>query len=206
MKKAVDVVLVLCAIIVTGLSVWRALPSDSLTSVKVRDKAAVEETPRYHGKLSAKYRVVVFTDYECPACKRFDREADSLVQANGDSVLVVFRHFPVESSHPRALPAAKVAECAAAQGRFTEVHHALFRLDLAKSDDWQGELLESIPAIDRRRLEACLSGPETLRRIQVDQALGQRLGLTGTPSVIIRNKLYTGGMPRAQVEALLFAR
>ena len=62
--------------------------------------------------------MIVYGDYECPYCAAFEARL-------GDYE-VCFRHFPVKSAHPRALAAACAAEAAALQGRFWEMHDALF--------------------------------------------------------------------------------
>src|ERR687896_1923141 len=64
--------------------------------------------------------VVVYGDYECPFCAALELRLRDL------PVRVAFRHFPVRGSHPRAFPAACAAEAAGRQGRFWEMHDALF--------------------------------------------------------------------------------
>ncbi len=49
-----------------------------------------------------------------------------LLQRYPNKVCFVFRHFPLEASHPHALDAAQAAECAGAQGKFWEMHKLLF--------------------------------------------------------------------------------
>ena len=63
------------------------------------------------GTLSAPI-VIVYVDFECPYCAAQEQRLRAL------AIEVVFRHFPVRSSHPRAWPAAGAAEAAGLQGRF----------------------------------------------------------------------------------------
>ncbi len=72
--------------------------------------------------------VIVYADFECPFCAVLHGRLERL------PVQVVFRHFPVRSSHPRAWPAACAAEAAGAQGRFWEMHDRLFA-DQARLED-----------------------------------------------------------------------
>ena len=62
--------------------------------------------------------MIVYGDYECPFCAAFEARLSDFE--------VCFRHFPVKSAHPRAHAAACAAEAAALQGRFWEMHDALF--------------------------------------------------------------------------------
>src|SRR3954469_1289090 len=64
--------------------------------------------------------VIVYGDYECPFCAAAELRLREL------EARVVFRHFPVRTSHPRAYPAAHAAEAAAEQGAFWAMHDALF--------------------------------------------------------------------------------
>ena len=64
--------------------------------------------------------VVEYADFECPFCASLE------VRLKEGPLRVAFRHFPVKSSHPRAWAAACAAEAAALQGRFWEMHDALF--------------------------------------------------------------------------------
>ena len=70
--------------------------------------------------------VVEYGDFECPTCKQAVPAVDMLLQRYPNKVCFVFRHFPLEASHPHALAAAQAAECAGAQGKFWEMHKLLF--------------------------------------------------------------------------------
>ena len=71
---------------------------------------------------------IVYADFECPYCAALELRLREL------PLTVVFRHFPVRSSHPRAWPAACAAEAAGRQGRFWEMHDLLFG-DQARLED-----------------------------------------------------------------------
>ena len=65
--------------------------------------------------------MIVYADFECPYCAALHARL-----GERPAVRRVFRHFPVPSKHPRARAAAEAAEAAALQGRFWEMHDALF--------------------------------------------------------------------------------
>ncbi len=77
---------------------------------------------------SSEPRLVVYADYECPYCGALQQR----LVAGGQRW--VFRHFPVRSKHPRAWAAACAAEAAGLQGRFAEMHAALYA-DQARLED-----------------------------------------------------------------------
>ena len=119
--------------------------------------------------------VIVYADFECPFCAMLhQRLSDARVR-------VVFRHFPVRSSHPRAWAAACAAEAAGRQGRFWEMHDRLFA-DQARLDDphlWQRaeELGLELGRFDADRRDA-----DVLARVKRDFQSGVRAGVVTTPA------------------------
>jgi protein-disulfide isomerase len=113
-------------------------------------------------------------------------------------VSLVFRHFPVRSSHPRAWPAACAAEAAALQGRFWEMHDALFA-DPARLEDphlWaRAQRLE----LDLDRFDADRRGEPVHQRVQRDFRSGVRAGVVTTPALFVWED---GAAARTDIEAL----
>ena len=93
-------------------------------SVEVRNwREALPIGVRY-GNADAPVTIVVFSDFECPFCARFNAVADSALQRRKD-VALAFVHFPL-ASHRFAVPAARAAECADRYGRFGGLADLLF--------------------------------------------------------------------------------
>lgn len=81
------------------------------------------------GDKNAKVTFVEFADFECPYCEQFYSEAESQIMkdyADTGKVLFVYKNFPVYLAHPHSYEAAEAAECAADQGKFWEMHDAIF--------------------------------------------------------------------------------
>ena len=85
--------------------------------------------PRDHalGRADAPVMRVEYGDLECPFCPRAYSELKRVLRQFEGTVRFVFRHFPLREEHPHAQHAAEVAEAAAAQGRFWEMHDLLFQ-------------------------------------------------------------------------------
>src|SRR5437868_6946351 len=79
------------------------------------------------GPVDAPVTLIEYGDYECPDCFNAEPVVSELRARLGDRLRVIFRHFPRSSIHPRASAAAAAAEAAAAQGKFWEMHRALYR-------------------------------------------------------------------------------
>src|SRR3981081_2526926 len=78
------------------------------------------------GPHSAEVSLVEYGDFECPYCRAAEPIVAGLIEALGDHLSVTFRHFPLSQVHPHARHAAEVAEAAASQGKFWEMHDTLF--------------------------------------------------------------------------------
>jgi protein-disulfide isomerase len=96
----------------------RSWDSDRLEPVGARDHA--------RGPKDAPVTLVKYGDYECPYCGQAHPDLKKLQERAGEQVRFVFRHFPLDSVHPRARRAAQAAEAAASQGRFWEMHDLLY--------------------------------------------------------------------------------
>jgi protein-disulfide isomerase len=142
---------------------------------------------------------VVWTDYQCPACKQFERELDSVRDSLSDSLIVFYHQFPLTNAHPLALAAAEGAVCAAQQGRFSELHHALFAASLrGDSIAWQ-PLVAQAGIIDTALFEQCIRSPATKAQVETERQSGIDLRLGGTPGLLIAQHLQVGGTTAAEL-------
>src|SRR5256885_13024895 len=87
------------------------------------------------GTADARVTLVEYGDFECPFCGRAYPELKHVLRELGAKVRFVFRHFPLSEEHPHAQHAAEVAEAAAAQGKFWEMHDLLYQRQAALADD-----------------------------------------------------------------------
>jgi protein-disulfide isomerase len=137
--------------------------------------------------------LIVYADFECPFCAALDIRLQAL---RADRI--VFRHFPVRSSHPRAWPAACAAEAAGLQARFWEMHDALFS-DPARLEDphlWQRaqRLGLDIDRFDRDR-----HSDPVRDRVKRDFRAGVRGGVVTTPAIFeLRADGAVVGVDRAE--------
>ncbi len=135
------------------------------------------------GAAEAPVVLVEFADYECGFCRRHQFTVmPALIEEYLDTgrVLYVFMEFPVVDQNPQALGAANAAHCAADQRKYPQMRESLYRnpysLDAAGLVA-QGNALGLEPAAYTACIEA-LTHEETIR---AHMALGQQLGVRGTP-------------------------
>ena len=92
---------------------------------KVPMKISADDDP-VMGDPDAPITIIEFSDFQCPFCEKFHPTSQQVLQEYGDDVRWVYRHFPLDSIHPRARPSAMASECADEQGKFWEFANTLF--------------------------------------------------------------------------------
>ena len=158
----------------------RGWESDGLEPVGTRDHA--------RGPKDAPVKLVMYGDYECPYCGEAHPVLKELQERVGEQVRFIFRHFPLDSVHPRARRAAQAAEAAASQGRFWEMHDLLY--------ERRGELGEDLMryaaelGLDLQRFEEDLKNDHHTWRIEEDRLGGDRAGVRGTPALFVNGVRY----------------
>jgi len=152
------------------------------------------------GPESAPITIVEFADFECPHCGEFAPVLDKTVEQNKNNVRFAFKFYPLPG-HPHADIAARAAIAAMNQGKFWEMHHALFvnqrHLGQTDLDSYAKEL-----GLDIGRFHADMQAQATTDRIAKDKKLGEDLMIQGTPSVFINGRSYDGHQDLAEWIAL----
>lgn len=139
--------------------------------------------------------VVVYGDFQCPACATEHRNMMQAWPSIEDEARLVFRHFPLTAAYPHSWEAALYAEAAGRQGRFWEMHDYLYATQPAWSalpeiggefDDYAREL-----GLDLERLRADMASGEVIAKIRGDQRGGNASGVRSTPTVFVDGRLLT---------------
>src|SRR5262249_42976630 len=120
----------------------------------------------------------------------------------GDRLLYVFRQFPNERANPGATLAARASEAAALQGRFFEMHDAIFDRELPIARTELVQLAAHI-GIDPSRFESDLDSEAVRARVERDLQQGRENGVTGTPTLFVDGIRYDGAWDyHSMLEAL----
>jgi protein-disulfide isomerase len=129
--------------------------------------------------------IIEYADFECPYCA-----AMSARLAAGEH-RVVFRHFPVRSSHPRAWPAACAGEAAGIQDRFWEMHDLLFADQGRLEDPHLWDRARRL-GLDLERFDADRRSDAVRERVKRDFQSGVRAGVVTTPTVFAHGRMHAG--------------
>ena len=175
------------------------VPTDS-----TNDQLLLPIQPDDHveGSPHARYTLVEYGDYECPACGRLFVTIRQLHAQFGDDVRLVFRHYPLSGVHPHAELAAEAAEAAAAQGRFWEMHDLLFEhQDALRTKDLY-RYAEQL-GLDSKRFRNELKEHTYEDRVREDFRRGVANGVYGTPGLFINGIRHNGELDLESILAKL---
>ncbi|MEN9622198.1 MAG: hypothetical protein RLZZ67_632 [Candidatus Parcubacteria bacterium] len=175
------------------------------------DIAPVSSADHVLGDRKAPITMVVYSDIECPFCKRFHDTIKTIVTEYKGKVAVAFRHFPV---HQNSVKEGEAVECAAEVGgndAFWKYTDAIF----AETKSNNGIELSRLPGIakeiglDVTKFNACLASGKFTAKIEKDQADVIKAGAGGTPYSVIfapngeKIPLTQGALPFADMKRIL---
>jgi protein-disulfide isomerase len=156
------------------------------------------------GSPSAPIEVLEFADFECPACAQFATLHEPDVRTrlvNTGQVRLRFLDFPlVEIGHRNSPTASLAAACANEQGKFWEMHDAIF----ATQDKWATQVtsnprrvidpLASQVGLDVARYNQCMESQKFVAHIQAHRQAAQRYRIQSTPSFVIGGRVFAGSL------------
>ncbi len=173
----------------------QAAPAAEAAKVEVR-----RDDPA-RGSGTAPVTVVLFSDFQCPFCARVEPTLTQLEKTYGSKVRLVWKHQPLPF-HPNALPAAKAAEAARAQGKFWGMHDKLFANQQALSDAAYARFAKEL-GLDAARFQRDVAAEATAKRIAEDQRLGTSAGAAGTPTAFVNCRKVVGAQPFEAFKAVV---
>jgi len=162
----------------------------------------VAPTGPTRGPTDAPVTIIEFADFQCPYCGRMAPVLRQLLARYPHEVRVVYRAFPLDDIHQDAMHAAVAGVCAAEQGKFWELHDALFADQSAISDQAVMNTAKRI-GIKPQPFANCLLSAKAHQSVQKDIKAGNEAGVTGTPGMFINGRFYDGFIPLETISAVV---
>ena len=165
-------------------------------------KVPVGDAP-IKGPKDAIVTIVEFSEFQCPYCSKVFPTLQGLLgdKKYKDKVRIAFKHRPL-SFHERARPAAKAAMAAHAQGKFWEYHDRLFSTQSTLEDtDLEGHA--NALGLDMVRWKADYTSSKFDAGIDADDALGIRVGASGTPHFFVNGVRIKGSKDLAYFQKMV---
>jgi protein-disulfide isomerase len=207
----VNVVVIGCALIVTYAVAERFIlnpirppaPPTELTSQK--DWEGLFATGRLTGPEKDSVGMVIFSDYECPACLALHEQLVEYEKRGQLPFAVLYRHWPL-GKHKFAEHAAVAAECAGVQGRFRPMHDSLFANQSQLGVIPWSEMAVRAAVPNLGQFEKCLEDDSIRSKVRLDAGVAKALASRGTPTVILAGGARFVGVPAKQrLDSLIFA-
>jgi cyclophilin family peptidyl-prolyl cis-trans isomerase/protein-disulfide isomerase len=159
---------------------------------------AESETDHVRGAQNPIVTITEYSDYQDVRSGLFAKVIDQLLEEHPNEVRVVSRSFPLISINDKAALAAQAAEAADEQGKFWEMHHLLYaqqqnwvNLSIEDFEQWlttQGSAL----GMEVDQFQADLKREDIVAKVQEAWESGQKIGLPGTPLILINGQIYGG--------------
>lgn len=159
------------------------------------DVPVSEDDPRL-GPPDAPVKLVVFSSFQCPACRELAKDLDYLADHFAGQLAIIHKHYPLSTAcnpavtrdkQPRSCQAAYAAEAAHRQRKFWAYLKALFATDLSADEAALREIADRL-SLDMEQFEADRRSPSVARRVRADVAVANALKIDGTPSVFLNGR------------------
>ena len=193
---------VLALVGITGLS-WMASRPKAVATRLDPSLPAIKSEGYVIGSASAPVEVIEFADFECPACGQFATLTEPDVRTrlvNTGQVRFRFMDFPL-SMHKNTWDASLAAACANDQGKFWEMHDALF----ANQDRWTGETtgrprgpigkLAKGLGLDMTKYDGCMDAETHRGKVQSHLTAGEKRGVQSTPTFVFNGLVVPSAIP-----------
>jgi protein-disulfide isomerase/uncharacterized membrane protein len=165
-----------------------------------QQQIAIDGDDPVSGPMEAPAQLIVFSDFQCAACRNFSKVSGELQKKYPGKLQVVFKNFPLGKQcnpiygeydlHPKACDAARAAEAARLQQKFWQYHDLLFSINLETSKEIFSSLAEKA-GLNQAQFEKDRRGDIVITSLAKTISQGNQLGLKGTPAVFLNGKMVS---------------
>jgi len=145
------------------------------------------------GPENAPITIVEFSDFQCPFCSRVVPTMKQLMKDYPGKIRLAFRQNPLPF-HKDAPSAAKAALAANEQGKFWQMHDALFENQKDLSDENIKKVAKQV-GLNMGRFEKDWKSTKYDAQIADDMNFAKSNRATGTPAFFINGVLVSGAQP-----------
>lgn len=153
--------------------------------VKSQEAALNENNAPAQGPADSKIVMVEFYDYACGYCRRLYPELNKILAQNPD-VKVIYR--PLAFVSPYSEYAARAVLAAEEQGKFNELHTALFTVQKQLDEKLVDELAEKA-GIDVEKMKEDMKSDKTNAAFSANNSLAEKIQINGVPTLILNGEM-----------------
>jgi len=152
-------------------------PKPLIQNISTQDKPS-------KGNPTAPVVMVMFSDFQCPACAATHPLLEAILNEYKDKVRFVVRNFPLVELHKNAFQAAQAAKAAEKQGKFFEYIEILYKNQQALDQESLKAYARQI-GLDMKRFEADMRDKVIADSIWKDIEEGKNYGVYATPTIFV---------------------
>jgi protein-disulfide isomerase len=165
-------------------------------------RAAVAPEGASRGAEGAPVTIVEFADFQCPYCARMVPVMQQVLASYPKQVRVVYRNLPLSGIHPDAAKAAEAGACARAQGKFWEMHDAMFADQASLNPDaLKGKAVRV--GLDAAEFANCLDSGKAAADVARDVQAAEDQGIAGVPAFFVNGRYLNGAMAYDEIAAVI---
>ncbi|MBB3122422.1 DsbA family protein [Pseudoduganella violacea] len=153
--------------------------------------ARAEQPSNLRGDPDAPVTILVFSAFACPYCAETRNTLEQVLAAYPGKVNLLFKHYPLGADSAAWLPH-EAAAAAGEQGKFWEMHDALFGRQGQLGERGQIDSLARELGLDAARFDAALASRAGTARIRGDVAEANALKVQATPTFYIGGYKFEG--------------
>jgi len=152
-------------------------------------KTPVGPDDHAEGPADAPVTLVEYGDYQCPYCGQAYPVVKAMQKRFGSRLRFVFRNMPLKNAHPQAELAAEAAEAAALQGKFWQMHDALYEHQAELGSEFVVKTAARLH-LDVDAFQKAIESGKVRPRVEHDFMDGVRSGVNGTPTFYINGTRF----------------
>ncbi len=151
----------------------------------------------------------LYTDYQCPYCAKAEPKFEEAAKKLDGIMNVTVRHMPL-NMHANAVPAALAVEAATAQGKHLEMANKLFNTQTDWKNIKERDKLRTLfndyakeLGLNVEEFDKVLLASDTVKPIQRDYEHAVKIGVKGTPTFAVNDKVVEGLDSSSSVDDLV---
>jgi protein-disulfide isomerase len=191
---------------VVAVALLLMVSSQFLTSGAIGSITTLGTADHIEGNKDASVVLIEYGDYQCPACAQYHPIVKEALAGMEQTVAFSFRHFPLQQ-HAQAVDAAYAAEAAGIQGKYWEMHNALYE----NQNVWAGQTnardhfiaFAKDLKLDVQKFQNDLDTQAVKEKVQNDFQGGLKAGVNQTPTFFINGKKIDAPKSAAEFKTLL---
>jgi protein-disulfide isomerase len=153
------------------------------------------------GNPAGRVTLVEFFDVRCPYCRKMRPDLETLLRQN-DDVRIIMKDLPVLG--PASVLGAKALLAAQPQGGYLKMQQALMQEGVTV-DEPAVQRAAIAAGLDWAKLKRAMDMPGVQLRIDENTALALKLGIQGTPALVVGDQLVAGVMNADELKAAVAA-